>query len=76
MPVDSLPQQKSEQKREEHGCIAYITILDIVETRDIILWYNISDLYNNRMLKPVKQFFSCRTLYIYMYIVFLFKSCF
>ena len=34
---------ESEQKKEEHGCIAYIPILDIVETRDIILSYNISD---------------------------------
>ena len=28
---------------EDHGCIAYIPILDIVETRDIILSNNICD---------------------------------
>ena len=77
----------SEQKREDHGCIAYIPILDIVETRDMIQRTTYAmfrgmdmqaDLYYNRLLKPVKQFFSCRALYIYIYIyiVYLFISCF
>ena len=34
---------ESEQKGEDHECIAYITILDIVETRDIVLSNNICD---------------------------------
>ena len=33
-----------------------------------------ADLYNNRLLKPVKQFFSCRALY--KNIVYLFITCF
>ena len=34
---------ESEQKGEGHGYIAYIPILDIVETKDIILSNNICD---------------------------------
>ena len=34
---------KANKKGEDHGCIAYIPILDIVETRDIILSNNICD---------------------------------
>ena len=78
---------KAKKKGEDHGCIAYIPILDIIETRDIILSNNIydvqrhgytdrHDLYYNRLIKPVKQFFSCRTLYIYTYIAYLFICCF
>ena len=45
----------------DHGCIAYIPILDIVETRDIILLFRgmgmKADMYYNHLRKPVKQFF-------------------
>ena len=36
---------KANQKGAGHDCIAYIPILDIVETRDIILSNNICDVH-------------------------------
>ena len=65
---------KANQKGADHGCIAYIPILDIVETRCVILSNNIcdvqrhgmqADLYYNCLLKQVKQNFLCRSLYIH-----------
>ena len=40
---DRIKTLKANKKGEGHGCIAYIPILDLVETRDIILSNNICD---------------------------------
>ena len=37
--------QKANQKGTNHDCIAYMPILDIIETRDIILSNNICDVH-------------------------------
>ena len=43
IPSISNKTLKANKKWEDHGCIAYIPILDIVETRNIILSNNICD---------------------------------
>ena len=77
---------KANKKGEYHGCIAYIPILGIVETRDILLSNNIcdvqrhgymlntmqADLYYNRLLKPVKQFSRVEP-YIYIFCISVYK---
>ena len=66
---------------EDHGCIAYIPMLDIyntVEQHTCICdvqrhGYMQVDLYYNRLFKPVKQLFSSRILYIYIHSISVYK---